>query len=58
MKRKTACRKWNHDFSYNGKLCPHQIKCKNCGIGIVQWAEDRKEEYEKKLYGYNEVNGR
>jgi hypothetical protein len=52
------CRKWNHDFSYKGKKRPSEINCNKCGINIVYWAEDRKEEYEKKLYRYGLNKGK
>jgi hypothetical protein len=50
MVKKHRCRKWNHDFSYEGKKTPKQINCKHCGVNIVEWVEERHREIEDKLY--------
>jgi len=42
------CSKHGHDFSYNGKKTPSQIKCKRCKMGILEWVKNREEEYKRK----------
>jgi hypothetical protein len=44
MTKKHKCKKWNHDFSYKGKEFCKEIKCRHCGIGMIDWTEERVEE--------------
>jgi hypothetical protein len=47
--KKHKCGKWNHDFSYKGKLSCHDVKCRYCGIGMVEWNKKIVEEWDKKI---------
>ncbi len=47
--KKRQCRKWGHDFSHKGKLSCHKVKCRKCGIGLVEWNKKIVEELNKKI---------
>ena len=52
MKKKVkVCHKWEHDFSYDGKKKHKDIVCRDCGKNMVEWVNERQEEFNKKFEG-------